>query len=100
MFVEKEYRKKGLASVMMHMLSDLAFNQLRLHRLSTVYRAGNEASEKLLSMSGFKKEGTIRDGWYGNGLHHDIIQVGLLKSDWLEKREKINERLSASLFAW
>ena len=79
-------------------LIDLAFNQLRLHRLSTVYRANNTASQQLVSLVGFAQEGRVREGWYANGQHHDIVHVGLLKSEWPGKRQVVKERLSGLPF--
>jgi RimJ/RimL family protein N-acetyltransferase len=98
LFVSEKYRSKGIASTMLLTLIELAFNQLRLHRLSTVYRANNTVTEKLVSLAGFVEEGRIREGWYANGQHHDIVHVGLLKSEWPDKRQIISERLAKSPF--
>ncbi|MEM9630103.1 MAG: GNAT family protein [Pseudomonadota bacterium] len=98
MFVSKEYRCVGLASAMLLVLLELAFGQLRLHRVSTIYRSDNEASRKLLSATGFAEEGRTREGWYADGQHHDIIHVGLLRSEWSDNRQHISERLTRSPF--
>jgi RimJ/RimL family protein N-acetyltransferase len=31
--------------------------------------------------AGFREEGTIREGAYKNGRYHDLVMMGVLKSD-------------------
>ena len=98
LFVAQDYRRKGLALSMLIELMELAFDQLRLHRLSTIYRANNQATENLVTSVGFAKEGRIREGWYADGQHHDIIQVGLLNSEWLDTKQVVKKRLAETSF--
>jgi RimJ/RimL family protein N-acetyltransferase len=98
LFVSQEHRTRGFGTALLFRLVELAFDQLRLHRLSTVYRANNSATEKLVTAAGFVEEGRIREGWYANDQHHDIVHVGLLKSEWPDKRRIIRERLAKSPF--
>ncbi len=95
-FVEKNYRSKGLAIRMSFSVIDLAFDTLRLHRLTTHYRVDHPISPALTSKAGFKEEGRVRGAWFSNGVHKDIVHVGLLKSDWLNVRDKLREELAAS----
>ncbi|MEM7070074.1 MAG: GNAT family protein [Pseudomonadota bacterium] len=98
MFVTKPYRAMGLASVMMLLLIDLGFNALRLHRISTVYRSDNRRSASLTEKYGFVEEGRVREGWFGNGRRLDVVEVGLLKSEWAKTRPGIVEGLNKSQF--
>ncbi len=98
LFVSRQYRRRGLGTAMIAALTELAFDRLRLHRVSTVYRSNNEATEKLVSSVGFSQEGRIREGWYAHGEHYDTIHVGLLKSEWSDKKKIISERLAGSSF--
>lgn len=98
LFVSRDHRAQGYGTAMLHELIGLAFDQLRLHRLSTVYRSNNSATENLIKNTGFVEEGRIREGWYANDQHHDIVHVGLLKSEWPDKRDAIRERLAKSSF--
>ncbi|MEM9331918.1 MAG: GNAT family protein [Pseudomonadota bacterium] len=97
-FITSEYRHKGLAGVMLCVLLDLAFKQLRLHRISTVYRSDNEPSRQLVARFGFSEEGRVREGWYADGGRHDIVQVGLLRTEWEEARTDVNAYLANSPF--
>ena len=93
-FVAKEHRGKGLAKILASLLIDTAFYQLRLNRLSTVYRADNDATQRVVSDLGFVEEGRVREGWFASGKHNDIVQVGLLKSEWDQMRSSVLDRLS------
>ncbi len=94
LFVAKGYRGKGLAKIMGLALVDLAFNHLRLNRLSTVYRADNSGTQQLVTNLGFVEEGRTREGWFANGQYNDIVHVGVLRSEWSQKRSKLVEKLS------
>lgn len=88
-FVDEAVRYHGLACAMLMMLNNLAFDQLRLNRVSTVYREDNTASKGLIEKMGFVEEGRIRQGWFAEGEYKDIIQVGILKSEWFSIRDKL-----------
>lgn len=98
LFVAREHRCKGLGTAMVVALIELAFDRLRLNRISTVYRSNNTATEKLVSSLGFSQEGRIREGWYADGEHYDTIHVGLLKAEWSATKDLVRERLSRSSF--
>lgn len=98
LFVDRQYRGKGLASLMLLTLLDLTFNQLRLHRVSSLFRADNEASLHLMKIAGFEREGTTREGWFADGRHHDIVHVGLLRTEWSKRQTKVCDLLSQSKF--
>ena len=97
-FVAKDFRNKGLAMLLMNAMINLAFSSLRLNRLSTMYRADNEASKKLCQLLGFTIEGKIRQGWYSGGRYGDIVMVGLLKSEWAETCRAIESKLENIAF--
>ena len=100
-FVAKAWRRTGVGMRMACIMIDLAFYQLRLHRIATVYRADNKASEILTKRCGFKPEGVAKEAWFSHGRHYDLVNVGLLADDWAEKRvelqNEMNPAISASL---
>ena len=95
-FVGAKMRGKGLALAMTISIIDLAFNKLRLHRVTTFFREDNEASRAITSKLAFIDEGRLRQASYSDGEHKDLIQVGLLKSDWVSARPSIIEELAKS----
>jgi len=56
-YVSALYAKQGYMSEGMHLIIDLAFNTLKLHRLEANVQPDNIASLRLLKRCGFQKEG-------------------------------------------
>jgi RimJ/RimL family protein N-acetyltransferase len=90
-FVGAKMRGQGLALAISISVIDLAFNRLRLHRLTTFFREDNNATRAITSKVGFVEEGRLRQASFSDGVHKDMIQVGLLKSDWLLLRNSLTE---------
>ena len=88
-------RRKGIGLKMTAMLIDLAFHQLRLHRVTSYLRSDNTASSELLTKLGFTQEGLMRKNWFSGGQHHDTIAVGLLAEEWAEARKSVENAANA-----
>ena len=95
-FVGKDFRGMGLATAMAVPLIELAFNKLRLHRLTTYYRDDNKATQCALNKVGFTEEGRYREAWFADGDRSDTIIVGLLASDWAKSRDAVIKDISAA----
>lgn len=91
--VARSARRKGIAVRSSALLLDLGFNQLRLTRMTTYYRADNKASQRLTRDCGFQKEGCIRKGWFAEGRHVDVVVIGILAEEWRKHRKVLNDRL-------
>jgi RimJ/RimL family protein N-acetyltransferase len=79
------------------MMIDLAFKQLRLQRVETVHRTDNTPSEALLRRLGFKQEGIARQAWFAGGDYFDLMNLGILKEEWLNVRIQLLQELSQSV---
>ncbi len=97
LFIETSWRRSGVGIRMACMMIDLAFKQLRLHRVATIYRADNTSSEAVLSRLGFKPEGVSRQAWFSQGKYFDIINVGLLLEEWEQARKVLRTQLSSNV---
>ncbi len=97
LFIAPEWRRSGVGIRMAAMMLDIAFLQLRLHRVGTVYRADNTASEGLTNRLGFWQEGVSREAWYYQGHFHDLVNVGLIASEWKEIRDSLREELDDTI---
>lgn len=95
-FVGSKVRRKGLAVAIAISVIDLAFYKLRLHRVTTFFREDNDATRAITSKLGFLEEGRLRQASYSDGVHKDMIQVGLLKSDWISIRESVKDAMEKS----
>lgn len=93
MFVADHVRRCGVGTAVTASLMDLAFRTLRLHRLTTFFRQDNEASEHTLRGVGWQMEGRLREAWYADGMRRDLLQAGVLASDWAAVRDDVLARL-------
>lgn len=96
-FVAEPWRRTGIGIRMACMMIDLAFKQLRLHRITTVFRADNTSSEALLVRLGFELEGVSRQAWFSQGQYFDLMNLGLLVDDWNQARLKLESELSPAV---
>ncbi|MEM1298909.1 MAG: GNAT family protein [Pseudomonadota bacterium] len=95
MFISDEARGMGLATAITCRMLDMAFDRLRLHRVTTFYRADNDASQHVLTKLGFSEEGRQREGWFVDGARLDIVHSGILASDWRERRAEVMDMLGS-----
>jgi len=96
-FIAEPWRRSGVGIRISGMIIDLAFKQLRLHRVATVYRADNAASKALVNRLGFKQEGTSRQSWFSHGQYFDLVNVGVLVDEWEQTRLKLRAELSPAV---
>ncbi|MCP5074335.1 MAG: GNAT family N-acetyltransferase [Rhodobacteraceae bacterium] len=96
-YVSASLRREGIGGRAMAMVIDMAFNQLRLNRLTSYLRADNLSSQKLTESVGFYQEGLIRQGWFSGGKHFDIVAIGLLSEEWSQHRKTLAQKLDNSV---
>ena len=96
-YVTASLRRLGIGSRAMAMVIDLAFNQLRLNRLTSYLRVDNVSSQNLTKSVGFSQEGLIRQGWFASGQHFDIVTIGLLSEEWPKHRKALARKLDNSI---
>ena len=97
LILETRQRRKGLGVRIVAMMLDMAFDQLRLNRVTTFYRADNSASAKLITGMGFVEEGRMRQARYAGGRYHDQVFVGMLADEWPDLRANLAKSLDASV---
>lgn len=69
---------------------DFVFDELRLNKLIGEVLAFNEAVVKLHERCGSKIEGVLRQHIKKGDIYYDVVTVGMLRDEWLERRAKIN----------
>ncbi len=67
---------KGFATEAIGILSDFAFGQVGLHRLTAGAYAANEGSSRAFERAGFEREGLLRSHWYCDGRFQDGVFLG------------------------
>lgn len=82
---EKSYWGKGIGTKAMTLLLDYAFLEMNLHRVSLRVFSFNHKAIKLYKKLGFTHEGTARQSLFRQGSWHDIIHMGLLKNEYVNR---------------
>ena len=91
-----EYQGKGIGKEAAKMLFIYGFNTLNLQRIDGIQFSENIASVTFLERLGFKVEGTLRRYFYHDGVFKDVSFIGLLKEDFFDAIEKLDEEKSLS----
>ena len=95
LFIDKSMRRNGIGLRATALVIDFAFRQLGLHRVTSYYRADNVRSGELTQQIGFEIEGRMRQAWFAEGQHFDMIVVGLLRDGWDERRDALAQEMSS-----
>ncbi|OPY58780.1 MAG: putative ribosomal N-acetyltransferase YdaF [Pelotomaculum sp. PtaU1.Bin035] len=81
---EKEYWGKGYGKEAATLIINHGFLHLNMNRIYCGTFVENSGMIKLAEALGFRKEGIRREAEFKNGKYTDIIEFGLLKSEWLK----------------
>ena len=87
--IKKDLRTRGIATDAYMTLFKYAFEELRLNRIEGSVLVYNIASIKTTQKVGFKQEGIRREAVFKKGKYHDVINLGIIKKDYLEKRQEL-----------
>jgi len=79
---ERDYRGKGYGTDAMKVLLHYAFTMLNLHRVNLNVFEFNRRAIRSYEKAGFKYEGTERERIFKEDRRWDVIDMGVLKSDW------------------
>ncbi len=80
---DKAYWGKGVAKEASRLIVRYGFEQLGLHRIYCGTSAANEPMQRLALALGFKEEGVRKEAMYKNGAFVDVIEYGLLQTDFI-----------------
>jgi RimJ/RimL family protein N-acetyltransferase len=78
---ERELQNKGIGTAATRAMIHHGFFDLNLHRIYVSILRQNVGSIRMCENAGFREEGTIREGAYKNGRYHDLVLMGVLKSE-------------------
>ncbi|KOS68626.1 acetyltransferase [Lysinibacillus contaminans] len=82
--IHPEQWRNGYTLEALSKVVSYGFETMGLTRIGAVVFIENEASNKLLTKIGFKKEGVLRDYMYQNSIAHDTNVYSILKRDKAE----------------
>lgn len=82
LFGEKKYWGRGLSKEAAFLIVQHGFCALNLHRICCGTFSGNSPMLKLANFLGMKKEGVRREAFFKDGKFVDIIEFGVLRSEF------------------
>lgn len=75
------YMKEAMAAIV-----DYGFRELQLNRVEALIGPDNEPSLRLAKGLGFVEEGRLRSHYFVDGVYHDSLMFGLLRSEYMTGR--------------
>jgi RimJ/RimL family protein N-acetyltransferase len=78
---ERGEQNRGIGTAATRAMIRHGLFDLNLHRIYVSILRQNVGSIRMCEKAGFREEGTIREGAYKNGQYHDLVLMGVLKSE-------------------
>ncbi len=85
---EKKSWGKGIGIEATRLMVEYGFNRLNLRRIDLGVFADHESAVRCYEQVGFKTEGRMREALVRDGEYKDRLWMGLLRSEYLEKKGK------------
>ena len=87
-------RGKGIGACVEYLMIEKVFGEFGLEKLWCEVLVSNEAVWKLHESFGFVREALFRRHVVKSDGPHDVYGLGLLKSDWQDRRDAARDRLA------
>lgn len=81
-WVAADHWGNGYCSAAVRLMSEYAFDHLRLHKVAAGVYDHNPGSATVLEKVGFEREGVHREEAFVDGEYHDVLRYGLLESEF------------------
>lgn len=82
---EPDYWGRGYGFEAIQLILRYGFMELNLHRVSLNFISYNERAEKAYAKAGFAHEGAEREACYRDGRYYDLVYMGILRTEWLQR---------------
>ena len=79
-FLHDEYKGQGIMTEAVSQICELAFSELDICRITGLVFAENPASARVLEKNGFELEGRMKQAVIKNGILHDLLIWGRVKT--------------------
>jgi RimJ/RimL family protein N-acetyltransferase len=83
---ERDAWGRGLGTEATQLMLGHAFERLGLHRVGLAVFSYNMRAIRAYEKAGFRIEGRLRDAIMRDGRYFDEVQMGVLATEWLERR--------------
>jgi len=84
---ERDAWDRSLGTQTTELMLGHAFERLELHRVGLTVFAFNERALRAYQKAGFRIEGRLREAVLRDGRYWDEIQMGVLRDEWLARRQ-------------
>ena len=84
-FLAQEYWGQGLGTEAARVMTEFAFSERRLHRVSARVFEGNDGSRRIWEKLGFRHEATLREAEFIDGEYVDTHVYAVLEDEWDDK---------------
>jgi len=81
-----EVRGKGIGSKMIKATLTIAFEELKLHKVSLGVFDFNKSAIRCYENAGFVREGFLRDARKNGNEYWNMIEMGILENEWRENK--------------
>jgi RimJ/RimL family protein N-acetyltransferase len=79
---DKAYWGRGYGRDAVGVLLRYAFRMLNMRRVFLTVQGNNERAMRSYRAAGFVEEGRLREHVWSNGAYHDLVYMGVLRSEW------------------
>jgi UDP-4-amino-4,6-dideoxy-N-acetyl-beta-L-altrosamine N-acetyltransferase len=89
-------RGAGIGSKVEYHILKYVFEELKMHKLRGEIFEFNDKVIKLHERFGFRREGFFRDHAKKEGRFHNVIAIGLLRTEWLQIKDSLYKMVYGS----
>jgi len=84
---EREFWGKGYGTDVMKVILRYGFTEINLNRITLTVFEYNPRAIRSYEKAGFRHEGRVRKALNKEGKRWDILMMGILREEWMEKQE-------------
>lgn len=96
-WIAKDFEGKGIMNNCLKGFISFLFGKVGLNKIEIQFIVSNKRSAAVAEKLGFKIEGIIRQGHILNGVYHDIVITGMLKTEWRQQEENRGQQFKRSV---
>jgi len=85
---EREFWGKGYGTDVMNVILRYAFTEVNLKRVTLTVFEYNPRAIRSYEKAGFRHEGRVRKALHKEGARWDILFMGILREEWLERNRE------------
>lgn len=90
-------RGRGIGTRMWHLMARHLFETTDLDRVEASTDVTNFPTQRSLEKAGFSREGVIRGAQLRDGVRHDLVSYGILRTDVTDEKLTASQNASAEL---